>query len=121
MAEKRVFGTEYPKIHREFQLQLSNDEKFTEFVIQDLTEEFFDEAVEFIVENHAKGAVFHRAAGTLTSPEGIQKVHETYRKAFEEKISLICLVKGTKTVVGLNALCVWTRDNLIIPKVTQST
>jgi hypothetical protein len=100
MEEKRLKRTSYPHIYSEFQVKLPGEESDTDFIIQDLTEDFFDEAVEFIVENHAKGAVFHRAAGTLTTAEGQQKVYAGYRKAFEEKISLICLIKGTKTVVG---------------------
>lgn len=117
MEFKRHQSAIYPQIYAEFKVTLPGDDNCTEFVIQDLTDEFIDEAVEVIVENHARGAVFHRAAGTLTTDEGLQKARDGYRRAFEEKISLICLVKGTKTVVGCNAMGIWTKDNLKMPQV----
>jgi GNAT superfamily N-acetyltransferase len=69
-----------------------------------LTENYFDQAVDFIVENHARGAVFHNACKTLHNEDGIERVRKSYRKAFEERISLICIKVGSEEVVGLNAL-----------------
>lgn len=117
MEFKRPEGVVYPQIYKNFQVKSPDSDEIEEFIIQDLTEEFFDVAVDFIVENHAKGAVYHRAAGTLADESGLQKVRKNYRNAFEEKISLICLKKDTREVVGLNGLCIKTRDNLISPVV----
>lgn len=117
--EKRHSNTVYPQIYAEFKAKLPGDEHFTDFIVQDLTEDFIDEAVEVIVENHARGAVFHRAAGTLTTEEGLQRAHDGYRRAFEEKISLVCLIKGSRTMVGCNALGIWTRENLKMPQVSE--
>lgn len=118
MEFKRSPSTPYPQIYAEFKAKLPGADNFTEFIVQDLTADFIDEAVEVIVENHARGAVFHRAAGTLTTDEGLKKAHDGYRRAFEEKISLICLVKGTRTVVGCNALGFWTKENLKMAQVS---
>lgn len=113
MAQRRP---NYPQIYSEFKLKLPNDDTFTEFIIQDLTEEFFDESVKFIIDNRAEAIIIHDATGTLLTEEGRVKVERGYRKALEEKISLICLIKGSKTLVGLNALCISTRDDFLMPK-----
>lgn len=88
--------------------------RWEEYFVQDLTESFFDAAVDFIVKNHAMGAIFHRAAGTLVD-NGIERVSEMYRNVIKRKVSLICFKKETREIAGLNALIVKTRSD--IPKV----
>lgn len=99
-------GIPYPQIYSKFKVKSNDNDDGAqeEYYIQDLTENYFDEAVDFIVENHARGAVFHNAANSLANETGIERVRKNYRKAFEEKISLICIRAGTNEVVGLNAL-----------------
>lgn len=97
-AYPRCQGIKYPQIYKRF---TACDE---EFYIQDLTEDYFDFAVDFIVENHARGAVFHRAANTIETEKGIEIVKGYYRNAFEHKVSLICINSKTNEVAGLNAL-----------------
>lgn len=119
MEFKRPAGVSYPQIYSTFKVK-SKDGDDEEFYIQDLTENFFDEAVNVIVENHAKGAVFHKAARTLGDSSGFQRVQTHYRRVFEEKISLICLKKGTNEIAGCNALTLKTRADLIKPDVEKT-
>lgn len=112
MEFKRPAGTLYPIIYSTFKVKASDSDELEEFLIQDLTENFFDDAVDFIVENHARGAVFHRAAKTLEGDSGIQRVREMYRNVFKEKISLICLKVSTNEIAGLNALHIKSRDDV---------
>lgn len=100
----RPKGLEGPMVYSTFGLKSKNSDEVEEFLIQDLTENFFDEAVKIIVDNHARGAVFHRAAKTLSSESGIRSVSEMYLNVFKEKISLICLNMDNMEIVGLNAL-----------------
>lgn len=119
MEFKRREGTLYPQIYSSFQLKVKDSDELEEFFVQDLTENFFDVAVDFIVENHARGAVFHRAANTLCDEKGIQRVSNMYRNVFKEKISLICIKMGTNEIAGLNALTIRTRSDLINPDVSD--
>lgn len=116
MEFKRPEGTLYPIIHSTFKVKAEGSKE--EFYIQDLTENFFDAAVDFIVANHAKGAVFHRAAKTLATEEGVAKVSNMYRNVFKGKISLICLKMGTNEIAGLNALYVKSKDDVVLPDVS---
>lgn len=111
MEFKRPKDSIYPMTYDTFEVKRENSDKCEELIIQDLTEDFFDDAVQIIVYNHARGAVFHRAAGTLSSDSGIERVSEMYRNVFKEKISLICLTKETKEIVGINALYLMTHTN----------
>lgn len=103
-AFPRRDGVPYPQIYSRFKVKSKDGDNEEEFYIQDLTENYFDQAVDFIVENHARGAVFHNACKTLHNEDGIERVRKSYRKAFEERISLICIKTGSEEVVGLNAL-----------------
>lgn len=118
MEFKRRDDSLYPQIYSTFQVKVKDSDETEEFYIQDLTENFFDLAVDFIVENHARGAVFHRAANTLADEAGIQRVSNMYRNVFKEKISLICIKLGTNEVVGLNALTLKAKGQLIQPDVS---
>jgi hypothetical protein len=101
----RQNGIAYPQIYSKFRVKSKSIdvEEEEEFYIQDLTEELFDDAVDFIVEYHARGSIFHRAVNTFTSEHGVQRIREMYRKVFEEKISLICLKAHTNEIIGINA------------------
>lgn len=104
MEFERPNGLKGPMVYSTFQIKSKYSDEMEEFFIQDLTEDFFDEAVKIIVENHARGAVFHKAAKTLSSEGGIRRVNEMYLNVFKEKISLICLNIGTMEIVGINAI-----------------
>lgn len=119
MEFKRRDGTLYPQVYSTFEVKVKDSDETEEFIIQDLTENFFDVAVDFIVENHARGAVFHRAANTLVDEKGIQRVSNMYRDVFKEKISLICLKKGNNDVAGLNALTIKKKGELVKPDVNK--
>lgn len=104
MEFERRKGLQGPMVYSTFQIKMENSGDIEEFFIQDLTENYFEEAVKIIVENHAKGAVFHTAAKALSNEAGIRRVNEMYRNVFKEKISLICLKFDTMEIVGINAL-----------------
>lgn len=110
-------GTLNPIIYSSFKVIVKDREDVEEFFVLDLPECYFDRAVDFIVANHARGAVFHRAARTLTDECGIQRVRKMYRDVFEEKISLVCIKKGSQEIAGLNALTVKNRQNFTLPPV----
>lgn len=118
MEFQRPEGSAYPLVYDSFKLRLEGSDHEDEFIIQDLTENFFDDAVDIIVENHAKGAVFHKAAGTLNDETGLTRVRNMYRDAFKEKISLICLNKATQEIAGINSLFLKSRAEWLAPTVT---
>jgi GNAT superfamily N-acetyltransferase len=107
----RSDGVEYPQIYSTFKVKTKNNNDDVEEIeeelhIRDLVESEFDEAVDFIVEFHARGSIFHRAAKTLSTEEGIKKVRAMYRKVFEEKVSLICVKAETNEIIGINAMLI---------------
>lgn len=104
MAFKRSENSIYPQVYKTFKIKTSDGIDEKEFVIQDLTENFFDDAVDMVVELHGKGAVFHHAARTLNDEKSIEKVRAMYRSVFEQKVSLICLKVDTQEIAGLNCL-----------------
>lgn len=106
----RQNGIAYPQIYNKFSVKSKNideiEKEEEEFYIQDLTEDLFDDAVDFIVEYHARGSIFHRAADTFASEHGIERIREMYRKVFEENISLICIKAHTNEIIAINAMLI---------------
>lgn len=118
MEFKRPQGMFYPQIYTRFTVKVEGSDEIEEFYIQDLTEKFFDSAVEIILENHGKNETFNKAANTMALPLGIQRVRESYRAVFKEKISLVCIKMGTYEIAAINALCIKNREDLIVPDVS---
>lgn len=105
----RQDGISYPQIYRKFKAKSKNIDEIgseEEFYIQDLTENYFDDAVDFMVEYHARSSIFHRAAGTLLSDDGVERIRQMYRSVFEDNISLICLKANTNEIIGVNAILI---------------
>lgn len=117
MEFQRPEGSGYPRIYETFKQKLKGSDEEEEFVIQDLTENFFDDAVDILAENHQHGAIFHMAAETLTTDEGRKYVKEKLLNTFKEKVSLICVKKETQEIVGLNCLYVRTSEDFMEPQV----
>lgn len=105
---RRISDSKYPRIYDEFKINLSGDSESIELVIQDLTEEHYDDAAEVIMQNHGLVSVSYRASGILSTDDDFRETKARYRRAFEEEISLICVVKGTRRIVGVNGLCMKT-------------
>lgn len=108
----------YPLVFDSFKVKVEDSDEEEEFFIQDLTENFFEDALTIIVDNHAKGAVFHKAANTLSGENGLARVRDSYHNVFKEKISLVCLSGKTNEIVGVNALTHKTRLTLTEFKVS---
>lgn len=109
MEFKRPGNSSYPQVYKTFKVKAKDNDTEEEFVIQDLTENFFDDSVDMIVELHGKEAVFHHAARTLNDEKSIERVRAMYRSVFEQKLSLICLKVETQEIAGINCLGVVNR------------
>lgn len=112
MAFNRPGSSVYPQVYETFKAKASKTDKEEEFVIRGLTENFFDDAVDVVVDLHLYGesAVFYHAARTLNDEKGVERVRAMYRSIFEQKVSLICLKVDTQEIAGLNCLGVAERD-----------
>lgn len=117
MEYQRPEWSTYPRVYETFKLTLKGSDKEEEYAIQDLTENFFKDAVDILAETHELGAIFHMAAGTLKSDIGRKYVKERLLETFREKVSLICVNKTTQEIVGLNCLYVRSDKDFMEPQV----
>lgn len=112
MEFQRTVGPDYPLVYDSFKLKLKGSDKEEEYVIQDLTENYFNEAADILAMNHELGAIFHMAAGTLRTDAGRAYVKLQLLNSFREKVSLICVNKTTQEIVGINCLYVRSKTYL---------
>ena len=103
MEFKRQESLNFPQIYKTFKV---SDE---EFYISDLTDDYFDAALELLVmyvmpeENFCKAIQIHK------NPNAMKIMCENYRILFAKKTSLACFKKETNELVGLNILGVNTK------------
>lgn len=121
---QRNSNCKYPRVYDEFEINSSGRchdgsmNKSTKLIIKDLTAEHYDAAADIIMQNHGLVSVSYRAAGILSTDDDRRETKARYKRAFEENISLICVVEATNQIVGVNGLCIKTREILQQPKVS---
>lgn len=88
-----------PKVYKTFTTR-DNEE----FIIQDLPEDKFDEAVKFMIEYYAKEETFLKA-----SKVSEKVLMDFYQFILKQKCTIACIKKDTNELVGLNVLSVKSR------------
>jgi hypothetical protein len=99
---ERIFFT--PLVYQTFTIKDEENDRDEEFVIQDLPQDLYEQAATFMIEYYMKDETFQKAA--QVSEDALK---EFYRFVFEQKVSIVCFKKGTKEILGLNALSVKTK------------
>ena len=98
-----------PKIHHTFSFK-EIDGKLTKYCFQDLTENYYDRAVEFMIKNQVKEETFHKSLNLCENPNAVRAIRSFYQDVFKEKTSLVCFKNGSNEIISVNALFVKTKN-----------
>jgi hypothetical protein len=93
-----------PLVYHSFTLKNKESDCDEEFVVQDLPTELHEQAADFMIQYYMKDETFQKAF--QVSQESLK---EFYRFVFDQKVSIVCLKKGSTEIVGMNALSVKTK------------
>lgn len=101
-----------PQTFHTFKAKDRNNESLVEYRVQDLPEDYFEEALDLIVEHFLPVETFCVAKNISSNPESVKAIREFYRAVFQQRLSIACFKNdGTEKLVGLNALVVKSRDD----------
>ncbi|CAF4897683.1 unnamed protein product [Pieris macdunnoughi] len=105
---------EYPKVWGKFERNVEG--KALAFVIEDVPEEMWDSAVEFMLGNYIEEDVWWSTAGTAQDQEAIQEYRVLWQSIIKQKMSLACFLIGEndeKTLVGVNMCMLQEKDQFV--------
>lgn len=106
---KRPEGLLYPQIYHTFiGKDVTGD---CEFCVQDLTENKFNLAIEFMIKNQVRDEIFHKALNLYENENAVNAARSFYRDVFKEKMSLVCFKLGSDEIVSVNAMFVQTKGH----------
>ncbi|XP_023934987.2 uncharacterized protein LOC112043701 [Bicyclus anynana] len=105
---------EYPKIWGSFE-RIAKDGSTLAFIIQDIPEELWSEAVEFMLGNYIREDVWWMTAGTAEDSQAIQEYRVLLTSIIHCKMSLACYLNdgGNRTLVGVNMCMPQEKDHFV--------
>ncbi|XP_013178217.1 PREDICTED: uncharacterized protein LOC106125526 [Papilio xuthus] len=106
----------YPKVWSEFERQ-ADDGRILNFSIEDVPEDTWKSAVEFMLGSYIKEDVWWKTAGTAEDPEAIQEYRVLLTSIIEQKMSLACFLTAPegagRTLVGVNMCMPQEKDRFV--------
>lgn len=99
---ERIFFT--PLVYQTFTVRNKESGQDEEFVIQDLPDDLHEKAAEFMIQYYMRDETFQKAI--QVSEDALR---EFYRFVFNQKVTIVCFKKGSREILGMNALSVKTK------------
>lgn len=84
-----------------------------EFVVQDLPEESFEEAIKFMLDHFLPDEPICKAKNIVADEDALQQICGFWRDDLQQRVSLGCFKKGRNELIGLNILCVITKRDVL--------
>lgn len=102
----------FPQIYSTFKGKDKNCDKIIEYRIQDLPEEYFDQAVDFMTNFFLTDETLCTAISISSKPGAIQAFRGLWRDSLKKKVSIGCF-RNDKSgeLVGLNVLIVKSKSD----------
>lgn len=109
---KRPGNAAYPQVYYRFKAKDKNSDNIVEYRVQDLPEEYFEEAAKFMVEKFLPFETICSAVNAHHSKAFCDQIHEFWMKQLEEKLSIACFKDdGSQDLVAVNVLVVKSKED----------
>lgn len=103
-AAERTAGFVYPQIYSRFKAKDKNSDKIVDYIIQDLPENRFKDAVEFMDKFMYQHEPMYSCKKMWEDPEAMKCVNELYEDYWKQKVSLVCFKENCDEIVAFNIL-----------------
>lgn len=100
-----------PQIWHSFRLKNSATDEIEEFVVQDLPREKHGEAVDHMLEHFLSDEPICKSKNVKNDAAALKEICSLWRKVLEQNVVLACFKKNCSEIVGLNMVCVITKDD----------
>lgn len=116
----RPQSLKYPQVYGNFRTKNKNGDKLTDYLIQDLPEEYFDVALDLLVKEHLRDELLHESRGVLKNSDAVKEAYNDWRKKLKNRLSIACFTCEGTDLVGVNVLGVVSKDDDDIDDVSLS-
>lgn len=113
MVWTRPVTVPYPSVWHTFKARGvdQDDDKLVSYVIQDLPEDRFEEAIEHMIGIFIHDEPTCRAKKLAEDPESVEGIREVWRELVQNRMALVCFKEGSNEIVGLNMTYVASKDD----------
>jgi GNAT superfamily N-acetyltransferase len=110
---KRPESLTFPQTYYKFNAKDKNSDKIVEYRVQDLPEEYFEQAVNFMVKYFIPDETLCMSLGIPSKAAPIKEFSDFWMGALKEKLSIACFKNdGSEELVGANVLLVSSKDDI---------
>jgi hypothetical protein len=106
----RPSNLEYPRIYYEFTAADPEVGQCVKYVVRDLTEDRFDDAVEFLLEHYLKDEPTMLSRDGISDPKTVEDMVNEFRHLLDKKISQMCTKEGSEEIIAVNLMEVMERN-----------
>lgn len=96
-----------------FQSENSSSGEIEEFIVQDLPQERFEDAIKFMLDHFLRDEPICKAKNVIADEDALRQICGFWRDVLQQNVTLGCFKKGCNELVGLNALCVITKRDVL--------
>lgn len=95
-----------PQVYLTFNAKDKNSDVVVSYRVQDLTEEYYEKAVDLLVKHFLAEETFCACRKLIESEKAVEEFRSLWRSCFAEKLSLACFKDGSDELISVNALMV---------------
>lgn len=106
MSFVRPASLKYPQIYGTFKAMDKDNKNQVEYLIQDLPEDNFEEALNLLVDVYLPDETLYSCRGLVGNADATKEARELWRKKIGMKTSLAVFQVGSKQLAGLYVLAV---------------
>lgn len=103
----RPASLKFPQIYGNFKAKDKDSDSTVEYIIQDLPEDYFEEALNLLVNVFLPDEALYSCRGVSADADAIKEVREFWSGKLAMKTSLACFREGSKDLAGLYVLAVY--------------
>lgn len=109
---KRPENLEFPQVFHTFTAKGKNIDEVIEYRVQDLPEDSYDQAVDFMVEYYLPDETLTSSRDVANKPSAIEAFREFWHDTLKQKISIACFRnEGSDELIGVNVLTISNKND----------
>lgn len=107
----RPASLKFPTVYATFKAKDKDSNNEVEYMIQDLPEDYFEEALNLLVNVFLPDEALYSCSGVSADAAAIKEVREFWSEKLAMKTSLACFRSGSKDLAGLYVLAVYSNGD----------
>ena len=102
----RPLTLEFPTIYHTFIAKDCYSKSLTKYTIQDLPEDRYEEAIQFMIQHFMEDEVMGKTRKIKTDQVAIKEMSDWWRFLIKKRMSVVCFKESSYEIVSLNILTV---------------